>query len=80
MANNRKTLEDHGYAFSDDDLVIATILTVSSLLEAFRYMVNSGKTYDMDKILEYMITISTQRYQELTGSRQQSSYSMMREI
>ena len=30
------------------------------------YMVNSGKNYDMDKILEYMITISTQRYKELT--------------
>ena len=65
-ANNRKTLEAAGYAFSDDDLVVATILTVSSLLEAFRYMVNSGRDYDMDKILEYMITISTQRYRELT--------------
>ena len=66
VSNNRKTLETFGYTFSEDDLVIATILTVSSLLEAFRYMVKSGKTYDMDKILEYMITISTQRYKELT--------------
>lgn len=65
VASNRKTLENFGYDFSDDDLIIATILTVSSLLEAFRYMVNSGKAYDMDKILEYMITISTQRYKEL---------------
>ena len=66
MANNRKTLEAFGYKFSEDDLIVATILTVSSVLEAFRYMVNSGKIYDMDKILEFMITISTQRYKELT--------------
>ena len=65
IANNRKTLEAFGYDFSDDDLTIATILTVSSLLEAFRYMATSGKTYDMDKILEYMIAISNQRYKEL---------------
>ena len=65
IANNRKTLESFGYDFSDDDLTIATILTVSSLLEAFRYMATSGKTYDMDKILEYMIAISNQRYKEL---------------
>lgn len=66
VANNRKTLEAFGYKFSEDDLIVATILTVSSVLEAFRYMVNSGKIYDMDKILEFMITISTQRYKELT--------------
>lgn len=66
IASNRKTLQSFGYDFSDDDLTIATILTVSSLLEAFRYMVTSGKTYDMDKILEYMIAISNQRYKELT--------------
>lgn len=66
VTNNRKTLETFGYTFSEDDLVIATIFTVSSLLEAFRYMVGSGRTYDMDKILNYMITISTQRYKELT--------------
>lgn len=66
IANHRKILESFGYDFSDDDLTIATILTVSSLLEAFRYMVNSSKTYDTDKILEYMIAISNQRYKELT--------------
>ena len=66
IANNMKTLEASGYNVSEDDVMIATILTVSSLLEAFRCMVASGKTYDMDKILEYMIAISNQRYRELT--------------
>lgn len=70
IANNRKTLETFGGNVSEDDVIIATILTVSSTLEAFRYMVNSGRSYDMDRILQYMIVISNQRYKELNNDGQ----------
>ncbi len=66
MASNMKTLAAHGYHPSPDNVMIATILTVLSTLEAFRYMAEHDKVYDMDKILSYMIAISTDRYKELS--------------
>ena len=54
-----------GIDAEEDDIRIATIMTVSSTLDAFRYMLQTGRQYDIDRIIELMHEISIRRYRDM---------------
>ena len=62
---NRQALETASVEYNEEDLRVATIMTIDGLLEAFRYMIYSDSDFDMDRILDYLMLISENRYKEL---------------
>lgn len=69
---NRKFYQDEKRQFSEDDLMVATILTVSGILDAFRFMIAHDMDFDMDRILNHMIILSNHRYKELLNSQKEN--------
>lgn len=62
---NRGLLQEAGMEADEDEVTIATIVTVSSTMDAFRYMIESGRDYDVEKIMDLMKAISLKRFEEM---------------
>ena len=67
LEKNRQAMQNAGIVYDEEDLKVATIMTVDGLLEAFRYMIYSDSHFDMDQILDYLVLISENRYKELAS-------------
>lgn len=67
IEKNKHILDKADVTYNEEDLKVATIMTVGGLLEAFRYMIYSDCDFDMDQILDYMMLISENRYKELSA-------------
>lgn len=67
IEKNKHTLDKADVTYNEEDLKVATIMTIGGLLEAFRYMICSDCDFDMDQILDYMMLISENRYKELSA-------------
>lgn len=62
---NRNLLHEACIDADETEVTVATIVTVSSTLDAFRYMIEKGKDFDVEKIMEMIHTINEIRFKEM---------------